>query len=234
MRLPMAWILAATLVAVPAAPVAAQTTIADIVGLKTAGLGDDILIALFQSDGTVFTLDADDLIYLRQQGISERVLLAMLRTRERPAPPVEAQPVDQAPPLMTPAPVIIEVSPEISQDVTVEVEQPERVVTRTEYVQVPVIVPVTRTRRIDSGSHGKPTQAPRASSASYWGFGGQRRPDSWGPSRSSAPAPRSSSSSSPRGPEAKAGSDKPETSRTTTGQAGAGGVTRKGGGSLQQ
>ena len=78
-------LLAAVLLLGPAAS-AGAATIQDLVKLKAAGLSDDILIALIESDGSVFQLKADDVISLRKQGLSERVIMAMLVTAtKRPA-----------------------------------------------------------------------------------------------------------------------------------------------------
>ena len=72
-------LLAAVLLLGPAAA-AGAATIQDLVKLKAAGLSDDILIALIESDGSVFQLKADDVISLKKQGLSEKVIMAMLVT----------------------------------------------------------------------------------------------------------------------------------------------------------
>lgn len=156
----------------------AQTSIQNLLGLKAAGFSDELLIATFQSDSTVFYLTADDLIYLRQQGVSERVLIAMLATRRPPpAPPLPAAapPVTPGPagagavagspvPVESPGgepPVIVEVTQQVEQ--RVEVEAPRRSSTRT--VFVPVSVPRARREPV------------KKAEPLYWGFGGRPRPD---------------------------------------------------------
>ena len=70
-----------------------------VVQLAQAKLNDDTIIAYIKSCGNSYNLDADQIIYLNQQGISEAVITAML-TQPRagvalpttPAPP----PVDSA------------------------------------------------------------------------------------------------------------------------------------------
>ena len=57
----IASVLFVLMLAVPATAESA-TSIRDLVQLKAAGLSDDILIALIQSDGSVFNLTADDII----------------------------------------------------------------------------------------------------------------------------------------------------------------------------
>ena len=53
-------------------------TIADIIGLSQAGLSDDVLIALVDTDDTVFTLTASQIVQLKTAGVGERVIVAML------------------------------------------------------------------------------------------------------------------------------------------------------------
>ena len=53
-------------------------TIADIIGLSQAGLSDDVLIALVETDDTVFTLTASQIVQLKTAGVGERVIVAML------------------------------------------------------------------------------------------------------------------------------------------------------------
>jgi len=175
MRWPTQVLLAGCLLALAAPPAAAQSslqaqqeTIQELLDLKAAGMPDDILIGLFESHGTVFSLTADDLIYLRWYGLSDRVLLAMLNTR-RPSPP---SPVEPVPPVaqtddVRRDPVVVHVEQQVTQ--TVEV-QPERS-SRAYVVHVPVAVPVA-VPRVESRPDPTPV---------YWGFGGKRRPDSWDP-----------------------------------------------------
>jgi hypothetical protein len=170
-------------------PVAApETTIQDLLGLQAAGMTDDILIGLIQSSGTVFTLTADDLIYLRQQGLTERVLLAMLNTRRLPPPAVVPQQVAVPLTQARPEPVVVNVDQDVRQSVTVEREsEPRRV--RTQVVPVAVPVPV-RGRRTAPRVEAKPV---------YWGFGGQRRPDSWDPPPTRARTPTPEKKTVPKG-----------------------------------
>ena len=58
----------------------APLTNAEIVKLCKAGLGDDIVIAKIEGAGkTAFALDTDSLIQLKQSGVSQPVISAMLR-----------------------------------------------------------------------------------------------------------------------------------------------------------
>jgi hypothetical protein len=88
----LAGAIAATVLIVAAAPVpAAAASMADLVQLSRAGLSDDILVALVEADDTSFALDAPKILELRQQGLSERVIAAMIKSgrshdRRTPAP----------------------------------------------------------------------------------------------------------------------------------------------------
>jgi hypothetical protein len=143
----------------------AATTPDQLVALSRAGLDDDILIALIETDGSIFHLTVDDIIELHRQGLSSRVIRAMIETARmsNPAPVArapEAQRSDAPPPVRTeqpPAPVIV------NQIVTQEVETP------VVHQAVPVYVPVFVRR----------PEPPRPEPPVYWGWGGKRRPDSW-------------------------------------------------------
>jgi hypothetical protein len=158
---------------------AAAVTIEDLLGLKAHGLSDDILVALIQTDGSEFHLTAADIIALRQAGLSETVIRAMIETaRQAPAPvdaavmPVEADgQVPAGAVFDTPEPVAPVEVPVVE---SVETE-PAAVVVQ---VPVPVVVPVA----VPTGYRHRPDPP----SPVYWGWGGNRRPDSWQPSAGSS------------------------------------------------
>lgn len=176
------------------AEVIPQVTVDGLVNLKQNGLSDDVLIALIESQEAVFALSADDLIGLRRRGLSDRVLIVMLYSGRKPvpagllaAPPAasSAMPVavetpapaiprpqrepEDAPPPVPAAPVI-----NVTQTVTQHVEQPRH---ESSYsYAVPVAVPVY-VQRPAVVVQPRPT---------YWGFGGERRPDSWSDGNSRA------------------------------------------------
>jgi len=72
------------LLALTAGPAWAVST-RDLVELSKAGLGDDVLVALIEADGTIFNLDAPRILQLRAEGVSERVITAMIRNASHPA-----------------------------------------------------------------------------------------------------------------------------------------------------
>lgn len=138
----------------------AATTAEQLVALSRAGLSDDILIVLIQTDGSTFQLSADDILALHRQGLSNAVIRAMQETARKPAPVEE--PVPPQPPQPAPPPVV-----NVHQTVTQRVEP--SFAQSYPFYSVPVAVPVYVPRTI----------APHAVAPVYWGFGGQRRPDSW-------------------------------------------------------
>jgi hypothetical protein len=146
----------------------AATTADQLVALQRAGLDDDILIALIQTDGSVFYLSAEQILDLHRRGLSNRVIRAMQDTaRQAQAAVEQAQQVVLAAPVepqrsnrTEPPPVV-----NVTQTVTQRVEAP-----REPYIYtVPVAVPVYVRRAVP----------PKAQPPVYWGWGGQRRPDSW-------------------------------------------------------
>jgi hypothetical protein len=60
-------------------------TKADIISLTKAGVTDDEIIVRIDQTRTVFVLTADDVVTLREEGVSARVIDYMLETRVRAA-----------------------------------------------------------------------------------------------------------------------------------------------------
>ncbi len=58
----------------------------DVLRLAQAKIGDDTIVAFIESSKTAYKLSATEIIYLRQQGISDRVLTSMLMQRPKSAP----------------------------------------------------------------------------------------------------------------------------------------------------
>jgi hypothetical protein len=71
----------------PAAPAASNggptLTNLDILNLRVAGFGDDVIIARITSATANFSLDPTSLVTLRKAGISDRVLTAMLQQKRQ-------------------------------------------------------------------------------------------------------------------------------------------------------
>jgi hypothetical protein len=166
------------LVLLPSAS-AEAVTIRDIVDLTRAGVGDEILLALIEVDGGVFSIDTETLTMLKREGVSERVIVAMVRSgRNRPLDPPPAA-VDVVPPPAAPPPVVV-------------IEHHDRQVAVP--VAVPVFVPVVQRRghvfdgRIDGLVHREDLlrrgEQTKPAEPVYWGFGGKLRPDAWKPAPS--------------------------------------------------
>jgi len=172
----------------PAVGVAtAATTAEQLVELMKAGLSDDILVALIQTDGSTFQLSAPEILSLHRQGLSERVILAMQETarrkvQERPAAPAafetQAEPTQTFPQVVEPVAPKATPAVHVTQTVTQTVESPPPAYYPTYYppfysvIAVPVAIPA----RVHS-------VVTRPVTPIYWGWGGQRRPDSWNDSR---------------------------------------------------
>jgi hypothetical protein len=177
-RLVLLLILAALLV--PAS--ASALTLRDLVELSRAGLGDEVLLALIDVDRPVFSIDAETLKSLKAAGLSERVLVAVVRSGRAPAAPVAAEQFEapQAPPFV-PEPQVIVIDHH---------DQPQ---VREVAVPVPVYIPVVRRVRDHDGApdrnristrdqlEGRPsaTGTQKPAELQYWGWGGKRRPDAW-------------------------------------------------------
>jgi hypothetical protein len=173
----------AALVFAFSATVAGATTVEDILKFKAGKtpLSDDLLIALIESDGSVFRLTGEDVLVLKGKGLSDKLLVAMLKTATKARPAVVDPPTEVAEawtplpgavyvPLTSPSvsPVVLNVSQQVEQKVVHP--SPARS-DRTVYVPVavPVAVPYV------------PRPRPEPAAPVYWGFGGQLRPDTWKP-----------------------------------------------------
>jgi len=54
-----------------------------VLQLAQAKVSDGIIVSYIQTSGTIFSLRADEIVYLKQQGVSDPVLNAMLAQRSR-------------------------------------------------------------------------------------------------------------------------------------------------------
>jgi len=164
-------------------------TLRDVIELTRAGLGEEVLLALIEVDRSVFPIDAATIKELKANGVSERVITAMVRSG-REVPPPE--------PIATEAPQPVAPQPQV---VIIDHRDPPEVheVVREVPVAVPVYIPVATTRsvhtRADHGANGIPISSDRwiaehmpqqqqpvhRKEPEYWGFGGKLRPDAWKP-----------------------------------------------------
>lgn len=225
---------------------ASAVTIQELLEFK-GKLSDDVLVALIESDGSVFHLSISDVSSLKEKGLSEKVILAMLKTatkqraetpaapaqpvytpppadpygpppaqypQEQPLPMISTQP-DQGQPQQT-APVVVNVRQENTQ----HVDQPQQQYPQSYYAGYPLGYYQY------GGFIGAPVVNRPVAQPVYWGWNGQRRPDSWQPT----PAPRIPNQAvspmnqavSPMN-QAVSPPNQPSTSRTTTNGRGRGG-----------
>jgi hypothetical protein len=167
----LAWLAAGALLVVLAVPrPALAVSIGDLVQLSRAGLSDDVLVALIETDGTIFSLDASRLIELKRAGLSDRVLMAMLKNGRETAPagrteaPAEAPPPVTSPPPGTSPPGMPSAATEgllvIGGDQRPEPQPPAFVIVAPFPVLVPFVVP-----------HGGGSRAAGPLLGSHQGFG---------------------------------------------------------------
>jgi uncharacterized membrane protein YgcG len=64
--------------------------VAEVVQLARASVGEGVIVKYVQNSGNAYGLDANQILYLKQQGISERIINAMLT---QPKPAVAMQPM---------------------------------------------------------------------------------------------------------------------------------------------
>jgi hypothetical protein len=90
--------------AVGTAPAAAQTApaklpfgVADVLKLTQAQVSEDVVMNYVLNSGTVYNLGPKDIIYLRNQGVSDRVITTMMNQRNRVAEESAQQAAAQAP-----------------------------------------------------------------------------------------------------------------------------------------
>jgi hypothetical protein len=70
---------------------AEAVSVEDLIALSRAGLGDEVLVALVETGGSIYTLSTQQIVDLKRAGVSERVIVLMLRqgrtSGEAPQPP---------------------------------------------------------------------------------------------------------------------------------------------------
>lgn len=163
-------------------------TIRDLIELSKAGLGDDVLIALIEVDRRVFTIDTATLKQLKEGGVSEPVIVALIRSGRAPrtetaapAPaPEPRQPevivVDHHDPAPAAAPAPVAYPVPVAVPVYVPVPSRSRGLGRHETVTT--ILPTDQ--GLVKARVPVPANCVKAEPV-YWGFGGKLRPGSWEP-----------------------------------------------------
>ena len=189
----LAALIAVGISAVPAR--ADAITVREVIQLTRAGLGEEVLLALIEIDQRVFPIDPETLRMLKDAGVSEKVIVAMVKSGRTPPPAA-----------LTPDPVTFTAPPPAPEPQVVVIEH-ETPVVREVPVAVPVYVtvpthrfpqtllntgvihssrPVLDNRTLPPDNRtfidGRPVQQVKPAEPVYWGWGGKRRPDAWQPS----------------------------------------------------
>jgi hypothetical protein len=187
---PFAVVALLTLTAAPASAL----TVRDVIELTRAGLGDEILLALIDVDPSVFPIDTATLKRLKEAGVSERVIVAMVRSARTadPSPQAVAPTMETAAPPPAPEPQVVVIEhhegPQIREvpvAVPVYIPVPTRAVRHEpQHERAPESNRTDWDRQADHAANSADKDRHKAAEPVYWGFGGTRRPDAWAPSPS--------------------------------------------------
>lgn len=80
------------------APAKLPYGVADILKLSRAQIGEEIIVNYIHNSGTIYNLAPNDIVYLRDQGVSDKVVNTMLEQRKRAEFAVQsAQPTPAVP-----------------------------------------------------------------------------------------------------------------------------------------
>jgi hypothetical protein len=155
-------------------------SVRDVIELTKAGLSEPVLLALIDVDRSVFSIDTATLKQLKSEGVSDTVIVAMIRSGRAPnadVPPPMAQ---------EPAPMPEPVAQDASEPVEMDAPPPQApaVPQFVPYlVPVPfyIAVPVTAS---SGKNHHESAQRPRTAAPApcfvskipEWGFGGKVGP----------------------------------------------------------
>jgi hypothetical protein len=72
--------------------------VGDIIRMAQAKVSDSVVLAYINNSGTVYNLDANQIIYLRDLGVSEAVISTMLNQRQKyTTPPANPTPQSESP-----------------------------------------------------------------------------------------------------------------------------------------
>jgi hypothetical protein len=63
----------------------------DVLKLTRAQINEDVVLSYIHSSGTIYSLSPNDIVYLRQQGVSDRIVNAMLQQRAQGIAASQAQ-----------------------------------------------------------------------------------------------------------------------------------------------
>ena len=149
---------------VPAA--ASAVTIDEVVALSKSGVSEEVIVAVIERDQTLYTLSPALIMKLQRDGLSDRVLLALIksgRPNEPPPPATTVAPVT-APVPPPPAIAVVGHGPQLPNApepelIAADATEPPLPVPPPVFVPVPVIVPVPQVKpHAGRRSHPQPEQ----------------------------------------------------------------------------
>jgi hypothetical protein len=73
------------------APVRLSWGVADVLKLSRAQVGEDVIVNYIQNSGVIYSLSSTEIVYLRNEGVTDRVLTAMLDQKKRVTAEVAAR-----------------------------------------------------------------------------------------------------------------------------------------------
>jgi hypothetical protein len=97
-------LLLALLGCVPAT--ASAVTIDEVVALSKSGVSEQVIVAVIERDQTLFTLSPALIMKLQRDGLSDRILLALIKSGRPNEPPFPASPVAPETAAVPPPPAI--------------------------------------------------------------------------------------------------------------------------------
>src|SRR5262249_12869800 len=111
----------------------------DVLKLSRAQIGEEIILNYVQNSGTIYNLAPKDIVYLRDQGVSDKVVNAMLDQRRRVEgaaqfAAAQAQAAQAAAAAANPAPAV---------DPNAVAAQPDAAAAGTTYAQAPLTPPAS-------------------------------------------------------------------------------------------
>lgn len=159
-------------------------SVRDVIELAKAGLSEPVLLALIDVDRSVFSIDTATIKQLKSDGVSDTVIVAMIRSgRDSNAdvPPPMAQPMPQEPaPAPEPEPLAQEGSEPVEMGAPPASGAPQFVpylVPVPYYIAVPVTASTGKNHHDSARQPRTPAPAPCfVSSLPEWGFGGKVGP----------------------------------------------------------
>jgi hypothetical protein len=154
------------------APIQLSYGVPQVLQLSQAKIGDSTIVAYIQNSGTIYSLNASEIVYLKQQGVSDAVITTMLNQRQR----VTQAAAQTAPPVPAPATT----SPPGSAGTSTAVAQPTVTYVPTAPSSTVYVIPDTQTYNYDAYYY-QPYYYPYYGGGCYpavsfsYGFGGGYR-----------------------------------------------------------